>query len=311
MVISMLIPKGLIPGSYTPWTEDEELDVNTLRERLESVAEGASGLHGPANHSEMCMLTFDEWKQWIDTMVSVAKKHGITSWAFLGAESMKKTLPYVEYAVKAGTDGIILHPPYKVEYSQDAAVVYFEKICGMYPDVPFMMYPNFNCPGGTTPALVQRLSEIPNVVGVKMTRRFNIEQAAEIYSMTRKNPHFNVCTGSLINMYALRGLGFSASFTAQSNYAHKWALSLWNALQTKNWGEVDYWYDKIAELHRAFNHPGGGYLHKYAGEKAAMKLLGRSVGGLRTPWTPPTEQQIKVISDAIEKSNIKKELYTD
>lgn len=299
----MLTPRGLIPGSYTPWTEDDQLDTETLRERLEAVTEGASGLHGPANHSEMCMLSFDEWKQWIDVMISVAKEHGLDTWAFLGTESLMKTLPYIEYAVQAGCDGIILHPPYKVEYSQDAAVEYYKTICEMYPTVPFVVYPNFNCPDGTSPYLIQRLAEIPNIVGVKMTRRFNIEQAAEIYSIVRQNPHFNIVTGSLINMYALRGFGLTSSFSAQSNYMHPWALELWKALQAGDWDAADLWYDKIAKLHRAFNHP-GGYLHKYAGEKAAMAMLGKSVGGLRRPWQPPTEAQLKVIRQALVEAEL-------
>lgn len=301
----MLIPYGLIPGSYSPFINDK-LDTALLRERLEAVTKGATGLHGPANHSEMCMLTFDEWKAWIDTMVSVAREHNINAWAFLGAESLAKTVPYIEYALEAGCNGIILHPPYKVEYSQEAAYLYYKEICERYPEVPFVIYPNFSCPDPQSPYLVARIAQLPNIVGVKMTRRFNIEQAGEIYSLTRKNPHFNITTGSLINMYALRGLGLTSSFSAQSNYIHEWALELWNALQDKDWERSDEWYDKIAKLHRAFNHP-GGYLHKYAGEKAAMQMLGKNVGSLRKPQLGPTEVQMEVIRKALIESGLLEE----
>lgn len=294
----MLMPEGLIPGSYSPFTEDEKLDIDTLRERLESVVPGSNGLHGPANHSEMCMLTFEEWKAWTDTMMEVAKPHGLQTWSFAGAESLMKTIPYIEYALKVGADGIILHPPYKVDYSQDAAFEYFRKVTEIYPDTPFLLYPNFNCPDAQSPYLANRIAQLTNVVGLKMTRRYNIEQAGEIYSLTRNNPHFNIVTGSLINAYALRGFDLKASFSAQSNYKHDWAVKLWEAMQAKNWEEADYWYDKIALLHRALNHP-GGYLHKYAGEKAAMAMLGKSVGGLRSPSLPATEAQKEIIHKAL------------
>ncbi len=292
-------PEGLIPGSYSPFTEDEKLDIDTLRERLESVVPGSKGLHGPANHSEMCMLSFDEWKAWTDVMLEVAREHNLKTWSFLGAESLKKTVPYIEYALKAGADGIILHPPYKVDYSQEAAFQYYKTIAEMYPDTPFLLYPNFNCPDPQSPYLANRIAEIPNVVGLKMTRRYNIEQAGEIYSLTRNNPCFSIVTGSLINAYALRGFDLKASFSAQSNYMHPWAVELWNAMQAKDWDKADYWYDKIAVLHRAFNYPGGGYLHKYAGEKAAMALLGKSVGNLRSPSLPANEAQIASIRQAL------------
>ena len=99
-------------------------------------------------------------------------------------------------------------------------------------------------------------------------------------------------------MYALRGLGLTSSFSAQSNYIHEWALELWQALQDKDWEKSDYWYDKIAKLHRAFNHP-GGYLHKYAGEKAAMQMLGKNVGTLRKPQLEPTDQQKEIVRQAL------------
>ncbi len=294
----MLLPEGLIPGSYTPFTADYKLDTKVLRERLESVVEGSSGLHGPANHSEMCELDFEEWKQWTDVMVDVCSRNNLKSWSFLGAESFEKTIPYFEYAIKAGADGVILHPPYKVKYSQEAAYRYVKAIADKFPETPIIFYPNFNIDNPTNPYLAARLAEIPNIVGVKMTRIFNLEQASELYSLTRENKHFKMVTGSVLNMYSLRGLGIKSSFCAQSNYMHKWVLELWKALQSGDWQNADLWYDKIAKLHRAFNNP-GGYLHTYAGEKAAMAMLGKSVGPLRRPGLPPTEEQLAVIRKAL------------
>ncbi len=70
----MLLPEGLIPGSYTPFTADFKLNEKVLREELERVTSGSGGLHGPAGHSEFASLTFDEWKVWTDIMIDVAKK---------------------------------------------------------------------------------------------------------------------------------------------------------------------------------------------------------------------------------------------
>jgi 4-hydroxy-tetrahydrodipicolinate synthase len=294
----MLLPEGLIPGSYSPFNANYELDINALKERLTSVVEGSTGLHGPANHSEMVSLSFEEWKQWTDTMIGVARENKLKTWSFLGAESYEKTIPYVEYALKAGADGFILHPPYKVKYSQEAAYQYVKEIAKTFSDTPIIFYPNFNIDNPTNPYLAARLAEISNIVGMKMTRIFNLEQASEVYNLTRDNDNFRIVTGSLLNMYALRGLKLNASFSAQSNYVHKWAIELWKALQSEDWRSADLWYEKIAKLHRALNHP-GGYLHTYAGEKAAMGLLGKSVGTLRRPGLPPTDAQLEVIKKAL------------
>ena len=81
----MLLPDGLIPYSYSPFTADNKLDLKVLRERLERVLEGFTGLHGPANHSEMVTLDFEEWKQWTDVMMDVARENN------LGKMDLQKT----------------------------------------------------------------------------------------------------------------------------------------------------------------------------------------------------------------------------
>lgn len=299
----MLLPQGLIPCSYSPFTRDNHLDVDVLRERLDSVVEGATGLHGPAHHSEMLTLSFEEWQQWTDVMIDVAGKNNLKTWSFFGTESFEKTVPYAEYAQKAGADGFILHPPYKIKYSAEAAYQYILDFANKYPNTPIIFYPTFQMDVPTDPYLAAKLAKIPNVVGLKLTRVFNIEQASELYSLTRNTENFRLVTGSLLNQYALRGLGITASFSPQSNYVHGWALELWKALQSKNWRAADTWYEKIAKLHRAFNHP-GGFIHEYAGEKAAMALLGRSVGNPRRPGLPVTEEQLKVIQKALEDAGL-------
>lgn len=299
----MLLPEGLIPASYTPFTSDYKLDTKVLLERLESVTDGSTGLHGPTNHGEMCELTFDEWKQWIDVMLDVCKRHNLHSWSFLGTESFEKTIPYAEHAISAGTSGIILHAPYKVKYSVEAAYQYVKAFAEEFSETPIIFYPNFNTGDPTSPELVARLSELPNIVGVKMTRLFNIEQAGEVYRMTRNNPKFRIVTGSLLNLYPLRGLEIKASFSPQSNYVHDWSLKLWKALQEKDWETSDIWYDKINKLHYAFCHP-GGYVHTYAAEKAAMEMIGKPVGTLRRPGLPATEEQKAVVRKALVEAGL-------
>ena len=83
----MLMPEGLNPGSYTPFTADNKLNEKVLASELERVVPGSGGLHGPAGHSEFASLTFDEWKAWLTVMIDVAHRHKLPAWCFFGAES--------------------------------------------------------------------------------------------------------------------------------------------------------------------------------------------------------------------------------
>ncbi len=293
----MLLPEGLIPSSYSPFTDDYKLDTGVLKERLESVIEGSNGLHGPANHSELTELTFDEWKKWTDVMVDICKKNNLQSWSFLGTESFEKTIPYIEYALEAGADGMVVLPPYKAMYSPEAGYLYIKDIAERYPNTPVCFYNIFSF-GTLDPYLVARLADIPNIVGMKTPKGLTVGEAGDLYNLTRKNNHFRIIAGSLLDRYALRGFDIKASYSNHSNYIHPWCLKLWNALQSGDWETADLWHEKISKLEHAFYHP-GGFLHKHAGAKAAMALLGRPVGRMRRPALPPTQEQLEVIRKAL------------
>jgi hypothetical protein len=129
----VILPEGLNPGSYTPFGADNKLDQKALARELKLVTPGSSGLHGPAGHSEFASLTFEEWRGWTDVLVDVAHGAGVKAWSFLGAESFEKTAPYIEYAIKAGADGVWLIAPYFNLYSQEAGIRLLSRYGGRIP----------------------------------------------------------------------------------------------------------------------------------------------------------------------------------
>src|SRR4051812_8443536 len=188
----MLLPDGVLPGAYTPFTADNKLDEKVLAEHLQHVVTGSGGLHGPAGHSEFASLTFDEWKVWTDVMVHVAKRAKMPAWSFFGTESFEKTLPYADYALKAGADGFFVIAPFFNLYGQDAAYAYFRDLAKEYSETPIVFYPSHQTGNHFAPPTIAKLAEIPNIVGMKLSGDDRFDEVTKIILLTKNNPGFRL-----------------------------------------------------------------------------------------------------------------------
>ena len=301
----MLMPEGLNPGSYTPFTADNKLDEKALSRELQLVVKGSGGLHGPAGHSEFASLTFDEWKVWTDVLVDVAHGAKIKAWSFLGAESFEKTLPQMEYALKAGADGIWLIMPYFNLYSQEAAFNYYRDFANEFPDTPIVFYPSHQTGNHLTPATIARIAELPNIVGMKLNGDATYDEIGKTILLTKDINPFRWVTGGLNVLYPLmKGLDIKASCSPMSNFAHEWSLNLWQAYQEQNWPGVEKWQKKIAKIAAVMNVSGDRHVGARAGHKAALALLGRPVGLPRRPGLPASEEHIARIRKVFQEEGL-------
>jgi 4-hydroxy-tetrahydrodipicolinate synthase len=300
----MLFPEGLNPGSYTPFTTDNKLNEKVLHEELERVTPGSGGLHGPAGHSEFASLTFDEWKVWTDVMVDVAKKAKIPAWSFLGTESFEKTLPYAEYALKAGADGIFLINPYFSRYGQEAAYLYYRDFAKEFSDTPIVFYPSGQTGNHIEPSTIARIAELPNIVGMKLSPDNTFEETTKTIMLTKDNPTFRVVAGNLTMLFPfVCHADFKSSCSSMSNFSHEWSLNLWRAYRERDWENVEKWNRKLS---RTFSVLSAGHRHEgaRAGHKAALALLGRNVGQPRRPGIPASEEHIARIKKVFQEEGL-------
>jgi 4-hydroxy-tetrahydrodipicolinate synthase len=300
----LLLPEGLNPGSYTPFTADNKLNEKVLYAELERVTPGSGGLHGPAGHSEFASLTFDEWKAWITIMIEVAHKAKIPAWAFLGTESFEKTLPYAEFAIKAGADGIFLINPYFNRYGQEAAYLYYRDFCKEFSDTSFVFYPSNQTGSSIDAATIGRIAEIDNIVGMKLSPDNSFEETIKIVQQTKGKPNFRMISGNLTMLYPfMSNVDFASSCSSMSNFSHEWSLNLWRAYKARDWEAAEKWTQKLS---RCFFALSTGHRHEgaRAGHKAALNLLGRNVGTPRRPGIPASEEHIARIRKVFEEEGL-------
>jgi 4-hydroxy-tetrahydrodipicolinate synthase len=298
----MLLPEGLIPGAYTPFTSNGRLNEKQLAEELRLVSRKAGGLLGPATHSEYVSLTPDEWKTWIDVNVDVARSANIKSWVFLGSESFEKTIDQATYAVKAGADGMFVLAPYFNHYGQETAYEYYRDIAGAFSDTPIVMYPSHLTGNHFTPATIARIAEIPNIVSIKLAPDTQFAETARMLLLTEDNKQFQPVAGGLPQLWPLLAAAdIKASCSTLSNVAPDLSINLWEAYVARDWPNVAKWNRKLIRIAGVL---GGVPGYPQVGHKAAIRLLGRDVGEMRRPGPKPTEEHIARIRKVFEEEGL-------
>jgi dihydrodipicolinate synthase/N-acetylneuraminate lyase len=116
--------QGVLPIVHTPFTDDDEIDLATLRREIDwAYAQGADGL-GTGMVSELLRLTFEERIALTHHIAEMSGGRGAV-FAGVGAESTKQALIYAKTAEKAGCDAVMAVPPVTTGLPAQQVVDYF------------------------------------------------------------------------------------------------------------------------------------------------------------------------------------------
>ena len=200
--------RGCGTALVTPFSQDGAVDENALRNLVAwQVESGIDFLIPCGTTGETPTLTHDEWLHVIDVTVEVVAGRvpimaGATSNSTQEAVAKAK-----EVSSRPGVDAILTASPYYNKPTQEGQYRHFKAIAEAV-DKPIILY---NVPGRTSaniePATLARLSEVPNIAGVKEANG-NITQIAEVLNLVPET--FLVFSGDdaiTLPVIALGGVG--------------------------------------------------------------------------------------------------------
>jgi 4-hydroxy-tetrahydrodipicolinate synthase len=200
--------RGCGTALVTPFTPDGAVDDSALRNLVAwQIEQGIDFLVPCGTTGETPTLTHDEWLHVIDVTIEVAAGRvpivaGATSNSTQEAVAKAK-----EVASRPGVNAILTASPYYNKPTQEGQYRHFRAIAEAV-DKPLILY---NVPGRTSanlePATLARLSEVPNVAGVKEASG-NIAQIAEVVNLVPET--FLVFSGDdaiTLPVIALGGVG--------------------------------------------------------------------------------------------------------
>jgi 4-hydroxy-2-oxoglutarate aldolase len=285
---------AVFPPMATPFDDDGEVDVGSIAGNISRwVRAGVGGVVALGSNGEAPLL--DETES--DHVAGVAREalpRGLLLIVGTGRESTRATLAASRRAASLGADAVLVRTPsyYKGRMTRDAFVRHYAAVADGCP-VPVLLY-NYPAVTGVnlTPDTVGRLSEHPNIVGIKETGSDGAQFAAFVDAASSS---FAVIAGSAPTFYASLCLGATGGILAVACVVPEPCVRLlghFNAGRHRAARELQRRLTPLARLVTTeFGVPG---------LKAAMTLAGYSAGHPRAPLAPAPPDAVDQIRDVLE-----------
>jgi len=206
----MIRPTGSWVALITPFTEDDRVDFEGLRQLIDfHVTHGTDGLLLCGSTGEPSLLSIEEKRAIFDQVLPHARGR-IPIFVGTTCGSTAETVELSRYAQRAGADGLLLVVPPYSRPPQEAIYQHFRTVAEAV-DLPIAIYNNPSRVGVNIEAeTIIRLAEIPNIVADKEAIP-NVAQLATIMRAVGNKLHLLCCDypgyGLILPTLALGGHG--------------------------------------------------------------------------------------------------------
>ena len=288
---------GVFAPLPTPFDEQDRLDLTRLeRAYARWVAGPLTGFVVLGSNGEAAMMDEDESERAVAGARDVIPR-GRPFIVGTGRESTTATIRATKRAAELGADAVLVRTPgfFKSQMTTDLFVRHYAAVADSSP-VPVLLY-NFTAVTGVNllPAAVARLSEHPNIIGMKESGG-DIAQIAELVSSTR--PDFQVLAGSSSTFYAARCVGVVGSILALAAIVPEPCLRLFELTREGRHDEALALQHQLLPLSRLLSG------HGVPGYKAALELVGIDVGVPRPPLIPVSDAAITALKAALARFQV-------
>lgn len=286
---------GSMVALVTPMAEDGALDYDALARLIEfHVDSGTDAIVAVGTTGESATLDFDEHIDVIRRIVALVRGR-LPVIAGTGGNSSSEALHLTRSAMEVGADACILVTPYYNKPTQEGLYRHFKLIADTVP-IPQILY---NVPGRTacdlSPDTVDRLADIPNIIGIKEASTLERMQTL----IARCGDRMDIYSGEDgIAAQAILG-GAKGVISVTANVAPKLMHELCAAALAGDRAAVERIDDRLAALHKALFLESNPIPVKWA--LAQMDLIAT---GIRLPLTPLSERFHADVRQAMEQAGV-------
>jgi len=286
----MLKFEGVFVPHVTPFRDDDELDLEALRDLVRFFLE--SGLHGLVplgSNGEFPNLSFEERLSVLRVVVDEVNGK-VPVVAGVGAPATVEVLRFARAALDVGVDGFLVAPPYYFTPSDREVFDYYSRVASRV-DTPILLYsvPKFVGYHLSLDVIERLASEHSNIVGIKDSGGL-VSRFAEL--VRRVGSRLSILAGTGDMILPALALGAHGAIVAVANVAPRLCVQLYEAFRREDLG-------RARELQVKLNYLNEVVVKKYnqlSAIKAAMSLLGLRVGRPRHPYAPLGEKEVSEVS---------------
>lgn len=271
-----------------------EVDLVGLRANLRDfLSHSVRGIVVGGSTGEAVLLDEDERERMLEGVRDVVSPDRLVV-AGTGAESTRATIRRCKVAARTGADAVLVQPPafYLGAMTSEALLEHYRAVADASP-IPVILYqvPLRMSTLEFTTSLVEDLSKIENVVGIKDSRG-SLELVGEWVSRTPDD--FQVLVGSGAILYGALELGATGGILGVANLAAGPSARVYSAFVDGDPAEAGRIQEVIAPVHTAII---GGL--GVPGVKAALDLLGLRGGDPRPPLRALSEENRTKVSEVL------------
>ncbi|MCS6976754.1 MAG: 4-hydroxy-tetrahydrodipicolinate synthase [Gemmatales bacterium] len=288
---------GIIPPVATPMHSDEELDLPRLRWYIDRLlSEGVHAVFVLGTNSEFYALDDREKQAVIATAVEhVAGRAPV--YAGTGAESTREVIRLTRMAEREGVDAVSIITPYFISPSQKEILDHYRRIADS-TSLPIILYSNPVTCGGLKIEVetVARLAEDRRFIGIKDSSG-DLTTTLEYIRVTP--PGFAVLQGRDTLIYSSLQFGAKGAIPASGNVAPALCVEIYDAFQR---GDHDaareaQWRLNPIRLSLGLGTPPSGV-------KAALDLMGLSIGPCRAPVGPLPPDKLHRMREILKQAGL-------
>ena len=289
--------EGIIPPVATPMQANEDLDLPRLRWFLDHLI--TSGVHGVfvlGTNSEFYALDDYEKQQVIATTVEHVRGR-VPVYAGTGAETTREAVRLTKMAQKEGVQGVSVITPYFVLPNQQEIYDHYRRIAEN-TSLPVVLYNNPATCGGLKIDVetVARLAEIPNILGVKDSSG-DLQNTIEYIRVVPER--FSVMMGRDTLIFHAMLAGARGAVPATGNIAPRLLVEIYETFVRGDQAGSMAAQKKLSPVRMSLTlgtAPGG--------VKAALQMLGMSIGPSRSPVGPLSPDKMQKMKAALQSAGL-------
>lgn len=286
----------LLTSMITPFQSGGEVDYERAKElAVKLVNSGSDGVVVAGTTGEAPTLTREEQTKLFEEVRNVLEPH-FTVVAGTGSNNTEEAVTYTRDAEEVGVDAVLLVTPYYNKPTQEGMYQHFKSIAGS-TKLPCILY---NVPGRTNinlaPDTTVRLSEMPNIVGIKESSA-NFEQSAAIIEQASEG--FLVWSGNDADTFPIMCMGGYGAIAVATHLIGRQFKYMMDML-------LDGSVEGAASEHRRLLPIMTG-IYDVTNPIPIRYLLGVAgfdVGSPRLPLTDPDEETKRVLKELISKYQV-------
>ncbi|CAG0993520.1 4-hydroxy-tetrahydrodipicolinate synthase [Methylophilaceae bacterium] len=288
--------QGSLVAIVTPMHEDGGLDINALRSLIDfHIAEGTDGIVVVGTTGESPTVDFDEHCLLINATVEHTAGR-VPVIAGTGANATKEAITLTQQAKALGADACLLVTPYYNKPPQEGLYQHYRAVAEAV-DIPQILY---NVPGRTACDIsndtVLRLSQIPNIVGIKDATG-NMERGSDL--IARAPEDFAIYSGDDASCMSLMLMGGRGVISVTSNVAPRLMHEMCVAAMAGNAVLARQINKKLLALHQKLFVEANPIPVKWV-----LQEMGMIKSGIRLPLVPLSAVYHDTLHKAMEAAGI-------